>query len=104
MMCGAELHLGDSHGDGVVTFRCKLEAAHEGPHRETFDRSGKPVEITWHTDERPCGSCDGTGICWPAAYSDLTRWEKVQRWQDQQGADEPPPCSSCNGTGERGGT
>lgn len=50
--CNARLILADDYGDGRCTVRCPLEPGHDGPHKEEFKRSRKPVVITWHKDER----------------------------------------------------
>jgi len=51
VICGAILQLGDDFGDNACTVRCQLESNHELPHRESFERGGKPVIITWCVDE-----------------------------------------------------
>jgi hypothetical protein len=50
--CNARLYLADDYGDNSCTIRCRLEPGHEGPHRESFQRGGEPVNITWVVDER----------------------------------------------------
>lgn len=50
--CNAHLYIADNYGDNHATMRCQLESGHEGPHKEEFDRDGKPVVVTWHNDER----------------------------------------------------
>jgi hypothetical protein len=49
--CNARLYLGDDYGDNSATFRCQLKLNHIGPHKETFKRRNRPVEITWWEDE-----------------------------------------------------
>ncbi len=49
--CNAELHIGDDYVDNVATMQCQLEAGHEGPHKEEFERDG-PVVVTFECDER----------------------------------------------------
>lgn len=66
--CNARLYIGDIYGDNHATMRCQLEPEHNGPHQEIFQRSGKPVTITWYVDEREeyalnCEGCRGRG-CW----------------------------------------
>lgn len=50
--CNARLLLADDYGDNVCTMHCQLPEGHDGPHREEFERGGKPVVITWYVDER----------------------------------------------------
>jgi len=57
--CNARLYLGDNYGDGTCTIRCQQDLGHEGKHRETFEREGEPVEITWVVDESAvCTLCE----------------------------------------------
>ncbi len=49
--CNAKLYLGDDFGDNVCTVRCQLPIEHSSPHKEEFQRSDKPVTITWFVDE-----------------------------------------------------
>jgi hypothetical protein len=49
--CNARLYLIDDYGDNQCTIQCELNKGHEGIHRETFYRGGKPVNITWEIDE-----------------------------------------------------
>ena len=46
--CNAQLHIGDTFGDNHAVMRCGLDPGHEEPHKEVFERRGKPVEITWY--------------------------------------------------------
>lgn len=46
--CNAQLHIGDDFGDNHTTIRCGLESDHKEPHKEVFERRGRPVEITWY--------------------------------------------------------
>jgi hypothetical protein len=50
--CNAHLYIGDDYGDNHATMRCSLTPGHEGPHKEEFNRGGKPVVITWWVDQR----------------------------------------------------
>ena len=51
--CGAELLLADDYGDNECTMRCMESPGHRGsPHREEFERGGRPVIVTWWIDER----------------------------------------------------
>jgi hypothetical protein len=50
--CNARLYIGDNYQDNHVTMRCSLLPNHEGPHKEEFIRSDKPVTITWFIDEK----------------------------------------------------
>lgn len=50
--CKAELYIADDHGDNHATMNCQLSEDHEGPHKEEFPRSEKPVIVTWEVDER----------------------------------------------------
>lgn len=50
--CNAELHIADDYGDNHATMKCQLDAGHDGPHEETFQRDGTPVTVTWFVDER----------------------------------------------------
>jgi hypothetical protein len=57
--CNARLFIGDDFGDNRCTMRCARSPGHEGPHKETFERSHGPVSVTWHGDERDrCMHCD----------------------------------------------
>ena len=49
--CNARLEIGDDYGDNCATMRCQLAPGHEGPHREEFERGGKPVVVTWFVDD-----------------------------------------------------
>ena len=53
MICGAELHIADDHGDNHATIRCQLDKGHAGPHMERFQRNGTDVVIRFECDERP---------------------------------------------------
>jgi hypothetical protein len=50
--CNARLYIADDYGDNTATMRCQLEPGHDGPHREEYQRHGKPVVVTWHVDDR----------------------------------------------------
>jgi len=50
--CNAHLYISDDYGDNNATIRCQLPEGHDGPHKEEFERGGKPVTIQWEVDER----------------------------------------------------
>jgi len=49
--CNARLKISDDYGDNSATMLCRLDPGHEGPHREEFQRGGKPVVVTWFCDD-----------------------------------------------------
>lgn len=46
--CNAILYISDDKGDNVATMRCGLEAGHEKPHKERYEKRGMPVTVTWY--------------------------------------------------------
>lgn len=50
--CNAHLYIADNFGDNHATIRCQLRPGHNGPHKEEFERGGRPVTVTWYIDEK----------------------------------------------------
>lgn len=68
--CNARLFIADNYGDGSASMRCQLAFAHEGPHREQFERPGGTVTVTWVADERE--RCDHGCGQWRHDHRDET--------------------------------
>jgi hypothetical protein len=65
--CGAELHIGDDHGDNQATMTCGLSPGHECAHREVYPRGDLTTFVTveWFGDDTPqqveCSGCKASG-------------------------------------------
>lgn len=84
--CGAELHIGDDHGDNHATMRCQLDAGHDGQHVEEYDaQMGGHVVVRWELDHRrECKFChkltgEPVGASWDDSDgSEPTEWACVE--------------------------
>ena len=99
--CNARLYCADDYGDNSTTFRCTREAAHDGLHRETFEREGGAgtVTIEWEHDERK--KCSHNCGQWEREHHDT---ETCPRYAFDHNlstcafcnpGETPTPCSAC---------
>ena len=104
--CNACMYLGDDHGDNHTTIKCSLPKGHEGPHKESFVRKAKPVEIIWHVDESY--HCPKHGHVYPyrdkcpciECYYELPDCLDCKGAGFEQIGDKYIDCKKCDGEGK----